>query len=63
GGPGGKPARGPNRGFERKGGYREDAPWGNAERGGAEAGERRSSKPRPAGKASKSPSSRKRKSP
>jgi ATP-dependent RNA helicase DeaD len=63
GGPGGKPPRGPNRGFERKGGYREDAPWSNAERGGAEAGERRPSKPRPAGKASKSPSSRKRKSP
>jgi ATP-dependent RNA helicase DeaD len=63
GGPGGKPPRGPNRGFERKGGHREDAPWGNAERGGAEAGERRPSKPRPAGKASKSPSSRKRKSP
>jgi ATP-dependent RNA helicase DeaD len=63
GGPGGKPPRGPNRGFERKGGYREDTPWGNAERGGAEAGERRPSKPRPAGKASKSPSSRKRKSP
>jgi ATP-dependent RNA helicase DeaD len=63
GGAGGRPPRGPNRGFERKGGHREEAPWGNAERGGAEAGERRPSKPRPAGKAPKSPSSRKRKSP
>ncbi|MFT8891429.1 MAG: DEAD/DEAH box helicase [Acetobacter papayae] len=62
GGAGGRPPRGPNRGFERKGGPREDAPWGNAERGG-EAGERRAAKPRPAGKPSKGPSSRKRKSP
>ena len=60
GGAGGRPPRGPNRGFERK---REEAPWGNGERGGAEGGERKPSKPRAAGKPSKGPSSRKRKSP
>lgn len=60
GGAGGRPPRGPNRGFERK---RDEAPWGNAERGGAEGGERKPSKPRAAGKPSKGPSSRKRKSP
>lgn len=63
GGAGGRPPRGPNRGFERKGGQRDEAPWGNAERGGAEGGERKPSKPRAAGKPSKGPSSRKRKSP
>ncbi len=63
GGAGGRPPRPANRGFERKGAPREDAPWA-AERGGADAAERRPAKPRPAGKGPKGPSSsRKRKTP